>query len=190
MSSPKLVLRPGPELQYHLEQWYYREAALLDNRQYQSWLALIDPEIRYSMPARSNPMVDNRLRGQESMLSVEHELEGIDSDGCPIRDENYAYLFLRVERSYKANSWAENPPARTRRIIGNIQLLDIDAEQGLLQLQSNFHLHYARPGMNDAFFAGQRRDELKLDGAELRLRQREILLDMDEIHYPTLGLFL
>ena len=106
-----------PELQLSLEQFYYQEARLLDNREYQSWLALCSPEISYSMPARGNPLVDNREQGNESMISVERELENLDSDGCPLRDENIVYLMLRVERSFKRNSWAENPPARTRRGI-------------------------------------------------------------------------
>jgi hypothetical protein len=65
------------------------------------------------MPHRVNPLIDNSLRGNEEMLSVDRELDGADSDGCPIRNEPYPYLALRVERSYKPNSWAENPPARS-----------------------------------------------------------------------------
>jgi hypothetical protein len=87
-----------PELQLLLQQFYYREARLLDNRQYQTWLGLCSPEISYSMPARANPLVDNRQQGHESMISSELELEGVDSNGCPLRDENFAYLALRVER--------------------------------------------------------------------------------------------
>ena len=46
------------------------------------------------------------------------ELEGADSMGCPIREETYIHLVLRVERAFKINSWSENPPARTRRLVG------------------------------------------------------------------------
>ena len=96
MSAGQAALTP--ELQMSIEQFYYREARLLDNRQYQSWLGLCREDISYSMPARTNPLVDNREQGNEAMISVERELEGIDSDGCPIRDENYIYLMLRVEQ--------------------------------------------------------------------------------------------
>ena len=41
--DPKSV---SPELQLAVEQWYYREARLLDNRQYQSWLALCSQDKR------------------------------------------------------------------------------------------------------------------------------------------------
>ena len=114
------VARVSPELQHEVEQWYYEEARLLDERRYQSWLALVDPAIRYVMPGRGNPLVDNAMRGDEAMISVERELEDEASDGTPIRDETYAYLALRVERSFKPNAWAENPPARTRRLVARL----------------------------------------------------------------------
>lgn len=176
------------ELQHRVEQFYYREARLLDNREYQQWFALIHPEISYSMPGRSNPMVDNRERGQESMISVERELEGVESDGLPYRDENYAVLWVRVDRSYKMNSWAENPPARTRRIIGNVEILDAGDES--LSVLSNFHLFYARPGLKDFFYAGQRRDTLVSNGDSFQIKRREIVMDISTVNVPTLGLFL
>jgi 3-phenylpropionate/cinnamic acid dioxygenase small subunit len=177
-----------PQLQLSLEQFYYREARLLDNRQYQTWLELCLPEIRYSMPARSNPLVDNREQGDENMIAIERELEGIESDGCPIRDENYAYLMLRVDRSFKMNAWAENPPARTRRLVGNVELQDITGDH--LSVWSNFHLHYSRPGLRDYLYAGQRRDVLVESGRDYKIAQREIIMDMADINLPTLGLFL
>ena len=104
-----------PELQHEVEQFYYREARLLDGREYQTWLGLCTEDIRYVMPGRGNPLVDNAERGQEGMISIERELEGIESDGLPMRDERHIHLFMRVDRATKPNAWAENPPARTRR---------------------------------------------------------------------------
>lgn len=175
------------ELQYSVEQFYYFEARLLDGRQYQTWLNLCSPEIQYVMPARTNPLVDNAERGNESMLSIERELDGVDSEGAPIRDENFIYLSLRVERSFKPNAWAENPPARTRRIVGNVEIFDVEEDR--LRAISNFHLHYARPGSRDYLYAGQRRDELlRVDGG-YKIARREIVMDMADIRFPTLGLF-
>ena len=61
--------RSSLELQHEIEQWYYREARLLDGREYQKWLALCAPEIRYIVPGRGNPLVDNALRGTEETTS-------------------------------------------------------------------------------------------------------------------------
>ncbi len=174
-------------LQQRVEQFYYREARLLDERCYQDWLALCEPDISYSMPARGNPQVDNREAGKQSMLAVARELEDLESDGCPLRDENIIHLTLRVERAYKRNSWAENPPARTRRIIGNVEILS--AEDGRLEVLSNFLLSYSRPGSADFQYAGQRRDTLVERQDGFGIARREIVMDMADIRYPTLGLF-
>ena len=160
-------------------------------REYQKWLALCAPEIRYVVPGRSNPLVDNGRRGHEDMLAVERELEGRDSDGLPIRDETLPYLMVRVERAFKPNSWAENPPARTRRIIGNVEIVAQDGDR--LSVVSAFHLHWTRPGSARFTYAGQRRDVLlRAEGrapGDLRIERREVVLDMADIEYPTVGLF-
>lgn len=181
-------LSATPEQQRALERFYFHEARLLDNRQYQQWLALVTEDIRYLMPARGNPLVNNRERGQEDMISVERELEGSQSMGCPIREEGYIHLMLRVERAFKVNSWSENPPARTRRLVGNIELMSREADQ--LSVLSNFHLYYARPGSENAIYSGQRRDVLQANADSYRICSREVIMDYAMIELPTLGLLL
>jgi 3-phenylpropionate/cinnamic acid dioxygenase small subunit len=183
-SDPKSV---GPELQWVVEQFYYREARLLDGRQYQTWLSLCSPAIRYVMPARTNPLVDNAARGDESMISIERELETVESRGTPIRDETFPVLALRVDRSFKANAWAENPPARTRRIIGNVEIEIVEEER--LSVVSAFHLFYSRPGSENFLYAGQRRDVLLRSEDGFKIERRDVVMDLSEIEYPTLGLF-
>lgn len=185
MTLPSLATTP--EEQRLLERFYFHEARLLDNRQYRQWLGLLSEDIRYVIPSRVNVQVDNRERGQEDMLSVERELEGEESMGCPLREESYILLMLRAERAYKINSWSESPPARTRRIVGNIELLARDEET--VSVISNFHLYYARPGNENAFYSGQRRDTLAPVTDGFRIRRREVVLDYANIELPTLGLF-
>jgi 3-phenylpropionate/cinnamic acid dioxygenase small subunit len=175
-----------PEQQRALERFYFHEARLLDNRQYQQWLALVAEDVSYEIPSRVNRQVDNRERGNEHMISVERELEGVDSMGCPLRQEGYIHLMLRVERAFKMNSWSENPPPRTRRIVGNVELM---AEQGdELSVVSNFHLYYARPGSDNHLYAGQRRDTLLRGEDGFRIRRREVILDYANVDQPTVGL--
>ena len=122
------------------------------------------------------------------MLSVEAELEGSDSMGCPLREEGFFHLSLRVERAYIANSWAENPPARTRRIIGNVEVLE--AQEKRMTVLSNFLLYYARPGGENRIISGQRRDVLAGDAGDFLIHERELILDYANIEMPTLGLLL
>ncbi|MFK8047531.1 MAG: aromatic-ring-hydroxylating dioxygenase subunit beta [Halioglobus sp.] len=181
-----IAFETSPEQQRSLERFYHYEARLLDNRQYQQWLTLISEDIAYVMPSRVNVQVNNRDRGEEGMISIERELEGVDSMGCPIREENYIHLMVRVERAYKVNSWSENPPARTRRIIGNVELMSVQGEE--YQVINNFHLYYARPGSENFIYSGQRRDQLLVDDNSYKLKHRKIIMDYASIDVPTLGL--
>lgn len=174
------------ERQYQLEQFYYHEADLLDSRQYTQWLGLLAEDVLYLMPARVNTLVDNRQRGTEEMLSIDNELETDDGLGCPLREENLFHLALRAERAYKMNSWAENPPARTRRIIGNVR--SSENEDGQLLVKSNFILHYSRPSSDDFTYCGERRDTLRPDGGTFKVARREVIMDYALIAVPTLGL--
>ncbi len=182
----EMSLEITPEQQRRLERFYFHEARLLDNREYQQWLALVSPEVQYVMPSRTNLMVNNRERGNEHMISVARELEQPDSMGCPIREENYVHLMVRVERAFKVNSWSENPPARTRRLVGNVELM-ARGDDGL-DVLSNFHMFYARPGTRDFLYSGQRRDRLVEEEGGFKLARREVVLDYSDIDYPTLGL--
>ena len=179
-------LATSPEEQRALERFYFHEARLLDNRQYQQWLGLVSEQISYLMPSRVNVQVDNRARGNEDMISVERELEDQESMGCPIREETYIHLMVRVERAYKINSWSENPPARTRRIVGNIELMAREGDS--FSVLSNFHLYYARPGNEDVIYSGQRRDTLLFQEEGFHIGRREVVMDYANIAMPTLGL--
>ncbi|NQX90039.1 MAG: aromatic-ring-hydroxylating dioxygenase subunit beta [Halioglobus sp.] len=182
-----LALEVSAEEQRGLERFYFYEARLLDNRQYQQWLALLSEELHYVIPSRVNVQVDNRARGSEAMISVERELEGVDSLGVPLREENIFHLAMRVERAYKINSWSENPPARTRRLVGNIEVMGRPAD--CLEVLSNFHLYHARPGSANFLYSGQRRDTLRRQDDSYLITQREVILDYADIDLPTVGLF-
>lgn len=177
----------GPEEQRALERFYFHEARLLDSRQYMQWLDLLAEDIRYLVPSRVNAQVDNRARGSEDMIHPDRELEGEDSMGCPLREEGYALLRVRAERAYKINSWSEHPPARTRRIVGNVELMERGGD--VLSVLNNFHLYYARPGNAQVIYSGQRRDTLLGLQDGFRIRRREVILDYAEIELPTVGLF-
>lgn len=180
------ALDTTPEEQRALEKFYAYEARLLDNRLYLQWLGLLSEQITYVMPSRVNRQIDNRDRGRESMLSVERELEGADTDGCPLREENFLLLSLRAERAYKVNSWSENPPARTRRLVGNVELLSREGDA--LFVTSNFHLYYARADSPSVIYSGQRRDTLKHKEESFSIAAREVVLDYAAIELPTVGL--
>jgi len=182
-----MSLEIDPADQRRLERFYHYEARLLDSRQYQQWLTLLSEDLNYIVPSRVNVQIDNRARGSEGMISVERELEDAGAMGTPLREENLFHIALRVERAYKINAWSEQPPARTRRIVGNIELMEQAGDRH--HVLSNFHLYYSRPGSATVTYCGQRRDVLVSVPDGFRLARREVILDYAELEFPTVGLF-
>lgn len=169
-----------------IQQFYYREARLLDERLYQQWFALLSPEIAYTVPARHVPMRDNALRETEAFLGVEAEF----SSGMapPLRAENHLHLMIRSMRAYKMNAWADNPPARTRRHVNNIEVFAVaEYPDTQWQVYSNTWLYYSR--REDHVYSYQRKDILKAADNTFCLLRREVLLDNTVVAGPSAGLF-
>lgn len=61
-----------------IEQFLYREARLLDDRQFQEWLDLLTDDIRYWMPVRSNryPVISKAISILDGSRYEEEELSG------------------------------------------------------------------------------------------------------------------
>lgn len=172
-----------------INQFYFREARLLDARQYQQWLALLSENIEYTVPARHTPQLDNSLRDTEAFLDVGQEFsQGLEP---PLRDEKYLHLMIRVMRSLKMNAWTENPPARTRRFVSNIEA--ISESSNTFEVFSNTLLYYSRYEQDNVLYSYQRRDILEElnenDAGSFRILKREVLLDFSVINGPSAGLF-
>ncbi len=174
------------ELISRVAQFLYREARLLDERKAQQWLALVAEDIHYLVPSRHVSTPDPKLRGTEAFHDRSQELEGAAVDGCPLRDENFFNLAIRVDRMFKVNAWAENPPARTRRYLSNIEVAA--RSDGSYDVYSNFQLFYSRHQRDNFTYFGQRQDVLRPEGDSFKLARREVVLDFNVITVPTLGL--
>jgi 3-phenylpropionate/cinnamic acid dioxygenase small subunit len=181
-----LMIVEDPNTISRIEQFYYREARMLDERRYNQWLTLLCEDIRYTIPGREIPTPNPQHRGTEQFHDVNHELERLSVSESPIRDENIFNLAIRADRAFKINAWAENPPARTRRFINNVEVYETDKG---FQTFSNFMLIYSRHSNVNHTYTGQRRDALLEVDGQLRVASREVILDWAVINAPTLGLF-
>ncbi|MFK0570096.1 aromatic-ring-hydroxylating dioxygenase subunit beta [Endozoicomonas sp.] len=169
-----------------VEQFYYREARMLDNREYQQWLKLVTTDIKYRIPVRFIPQPDPKKKDTEAFLSVEQELsQGLAPD---FRDENFFILSLRVMRAFKLNSWTDNPPARTRRFISNVEVLPSDQE-GCYETFSNTMITWSRHQKDNHTFTAQRKDVLRVENGEFRIAKREVIIDWNVITGPSLSIF-
>jgi len=176
------------ELICRVEQFYFREARLLDERKFRQWLGLVTEDIRYTIPARHVPLNDPDKRGTEALHEVDLELSRFGVDELPFREEDLLILSVRVDRSFKLNAWAETPAARTRRFITNVEVWAGDVEDEY-RAYSNFMLSFSRHGTENFTYTGQRRDRLRADGDAFRIAEREVILEQNVITTPTLGLF-
>ncbi len=175
------------ELIARVEQFYYKEARLLDERCLQQWIALADESLEYSMPTRFVPHPDPTLQDTEAFLAVDRELDRADGPkGSPIRHDTFLGVFARTFRPYKTNAWSESPAPRTRRMISNVEVTPL--EDGNYQAYSNFMMFYSQLEKDNHTITGARRDVLKEVDGDFKLLKREVIIDMDIITVPTLAL--
>jgi 3-phenylpropionate/cinnamic acid dioxygenase small subunit len=107
-ASP-LALTAQQALWLELTQFYIREAWLLDERKFQEWLDLFTDDVLYFMPRRKN------------VPRKEAHRELTPLGDLAILEEDKRYLEMRVARLDTGMAWAEDPPSRTRHLIGNLE---------------------------------------------------------------------
>lgn len=171
-----------------VEQFLYREARMLDNRQFHEWLELLTDDLRYWMPIRSNryPVNSKAIsildgsRYEESEVSSESDLA--------LMDEDKDSLTRRVDRLDSGMAWAEDPPSRTRHIITNIEVEAGDS-QDELKVYSNFFMYRTRAETEQDFYIGSREDVLRRDNGQLRVASRKIVLDQTVLLAKNLSNF-
>ncbi len=175
---------------YAIEQFYYKEARLLDERKFQSWMDILAPGIEYTMPNRANTGIDSSLQNTEAMLDVAHELsQGVEA---PLRQDDFMTLTFRANRPTSALAIADNPLTRTVRLVSNVEPYKIDSvnKYKRFKVYNNVSMSFSRHGHDNHIFYFSRHDELeKIDG-EFKLAKREIILDWNVITAPTVGMLL
>jgi 3-phenylpropionate/cinnamic acid dioxygenase small subunit len=164
------------EIHFEVQQFYYREAELLDDGRYADWLELLADDLRYWAPIRSN-----RLRRQQA-LSVARPGE------AAYYDETKDSLAWRIRRFDSGMAWAEDPPSRTRHLITNVVVRHHDDDH--FAARSHFLVYRNRLDREVDVFAGRRDDLLRRDGAGLLLiAQRTVLLDQNVLLAKNISTF-
>jgi 3-phenylpropionate/cinnamic acid dioxygenase small subunit len=166
------------ELIREIEQFLYREARLLDERQFQQWLELFTDDVHYWMPMRTNryPISSKAIsildgsRYEEGELSKEGELA--------ILDETKDSLTRRIARLNTGMAWAEDPPSRTRHFVANVEVYPGDT-QSELKVYSNFIMYRTRGETEQDLYVGSREDILRKVGGAWKIAYRKIVLDQN-----------
>ena len=170
-----------------VEQFLYREARLLDERRFNEWLDLFTDDVHYWMGARSNRYPRNSKA--IAILSPNRYVEDdkTRADELSILDETKETLSARVARLETGMAWAEDPPSRTRRMIGNIELAGETGPE--LTVYSNFIVYRSRAESEEDFYVGARQDLLRrIDGA-LKIARRRMTLDQNVLSAKNVSIF-
>jgi 3-phenylpropionate/cinnamic acid dioxygenase small subunit len=175
-APPAGRLAPAQALWLELMAFYIREAWLLDERRLIEWLDLFTDDLLYFMPRRKN------VRRKE----LHRELTELGD--LAILEEDKRYLTMRVARLDTGMAWAEDPPSRTRHLIGNLEAQPLT--KGEVQARTAFLVYRSHLETDHQLLSGYREDVLRrVDGA-WKVARRTIVLDANVLLDKNLSVFL
>jgi p-cumate 2,3-dioxygenase beta subunit len=143
-----------------VEDFLYREAALLDAWQLDDWLALLTEDATYRVPSNDAPS-----------SSPDQALFMIADDARRISE--------RVKRLQDRNAHAEFPHSRTRRMISNVRIVERGETE--ISVEANFVVYRHRRNDDVRTYVGLYRHVLRLTPQGLRIAQRSAILDAMEL---------
>ena len=165
---------PDLALWHEVNQFYIREARLLDDLEFHDWVSLFTDDCSYWVPIVSNRV--GRDIGKE--LTREGELAHFEEDKTSLKN--------RAKRLDSGRAWAETPPGRTRHIISNVEVESAGDE---LKARSSFLMWRSHLETDQEIFSGCRRDVLRRTDKGLMIARREVILDHAVLTQKSLGVF-
>ena len=154
----------GNDTFVEIQRFLFREAALLDNRQYADWLGLLDEDIRYRVTAR-----------------VVRDA-GADAADYAIIEEYLVGLKSRIDQiSNPRLTRAENPPSLERRFVSNIEAYPTDAPSEFTTISYVLAYRARRNIPEGGFYIAERQDVLRRSDAGWRLARRLVRLDQSTL---------
>jgi p-cumate 2,3-dioxygenase beta subunit len=143
-----------------IEEFLYREAALLDAWKLEDWLSLFTEDAHYHVPTV----------GTAADVQPDNTLFYIADDRARMQE--------RVIRLQKKGAHVEWPRSRTRHMVSNVL---IDSREGNEFLVSAaFSVYRFKNGHTDNY-VGSYRYRLTVEGSTLRIREKRCMLDMDAL---------
>jgi 3-phenylpropionate/cinnamic acid dioxygenase small subunit len=165
----------GSEVYNRILETLYDEAAALDERRIDDWIAMIARDIIYQAPIRLTRTGANRDR--DVMRTMFHF------------DENYDSLLMRSGRLQKS-AWAEDPPSRCRRFVTNVRVAECDT-LGEYEVVSYLFLERSRgDNPENENITAERRDVWREVEGEYKLARREIIVDQSVLGMSNFAVFL
>lgn len=165
----------GSEIYNRILETLYDEAAALDERRFDDWVAMLEEDLIYTAPVRLTRNGPNKDR--DVMRTMMHF------------DDNYQSILMRTGRLSKS-AWAEDPPSRTRRFVTNARVAECEAA-GEYEVSSYLYVERSRFDVaHNETISAERRDIWRLVGGAYKLARREIIVDQSTLGMSNLAIFL
>jgi len=159
-----------------LMHFYIHEAWLLDERRLKEWLDLFTDDVLYFIPRRKN------------VLRREAHREVTPLGDLALIEDDRRYLEMRVARLDTGMAWGEDPPSRTRHLIGNLTAEPLSG--GEVKAKTAFLVYRSHLETDHQLLAGSREDLLRKVGGAWKIAKRTILLDANVLLDKNLSVFL
>ena len=164
-----------------VEDLYYGEADLLDERQYEAWLELFTDDTVYWMPMRKNVPWEERDRD----ITAEEDVAWMHDDK--------ETLTKRVRQLLTGIHWAEEPLSRVSHLITNIRIADPVQTLGegeTMRVKGRFFVYRNRLETETDLLVGRREDQLRRIGGALKVARRKIIIEQSVLMAKNLTVFL
>jgi 3-phenylpropionate/cinnamic acid dioxygenase small subunit len=139
-------------LQHEVEQFLYRQAELLDSKQWQQWIELFADDGVYWMPP---------------------ERSYTTWDGTPaIFAEDRNLMSVRMKRVLHPDAWSQRPLWETNHVVSNV-MIDDATPAGNVVARSRFHMMELRRD-DVRHFAGSYTHHLVKSGTGYRIKLQRV----------------
>ena len=168
------------DLMREIEDFFFREADLLDEREYDQWLDLLTDDIVYWMPLRKNVSYADRHKD----ITAENDVAWFHDDKDTLRK--------RVKQIQTGIHWADEPISRISHLITNVRLVKPvsslpEGEKALTKCR--FIVYRNRVEDETDLLVGRREDTLIRVGNGLKIARRKIILDQSVLLAKNLTMF-
>jgi 3-phenylpropionate/cinnamic acid dioxygenase small subunit len=140
------------DLQHSVEQFLYRQAELLDTKQWQAWIDLFADDGIYWMPPEAS------YTTWEGMPAIFAE------------DKNL--MHVRMGRVLHPDAWSQRPLWGTNHVVSNVVIRNV-SPSGDVEATSRFHMLELRRD-DVRHFAGSYLHKLKKDGSSYRIQLQRV----------------
>ena len=141
------------ETQLAVEKFLYRQAEIVDDQDWDNWLALFTEDGKYWMPAAAD---QEEAQGQPNIFY-----------------EDLFLMEMRIKRVTHPYAHSQAPTQRHSRVVSNVIIESEDAATGDIIVRSKFHAVEYRLD-DQRFFGGKYRHHLTKTGDGYRIKLQRV----------------